>query len=138
LLSVANNTSNSFGGGQRPDSTGITSGRDHADTTALLAQYFAPASFSQPAAFTFGNVSRTLPDVFGPGTNNVDLSLFWSTSLAERLRFQLRFEAFNAFNRTEFGTPNSTFGSAAFGTIGGVAGAPNPARQLQIAAKITF
>jgi len=44
----------------------------------------------------------------GPGINNVDLSLQKSFSFTERSRLELRVDAFNAFNHTQFSGVNST------------------------------
>ncbi len=90
-----------------------------------LTQYFNTAAFGVPAAGTAGNAPR---DVFrGPGTNNFDMSIFKNIPLFhERARFQLRFEAYNAFNHTQFSGVNTsaTFNTAtgqqtnaAFGTV---------------------
>jgi hypothetical protein len=67
--------------------------------------------------------------------NNFDLSLFKYFSLAERVRAQFRFEAFNAFNRVQFSGPNTQTGSPSFGVITAQSNTP---RQLQLALKILF
>lgn len=94
--------------------------------------------FTQPAPFGFGNVGRTLPDVRAPGINNLDLSLFKSFTIHERLKAQFRGEFFNAWNRTEFGVPTTSQGTAQFGVISGVSYESNPARQAQVALKLVF
>jgi hypothetical protein len=50
----------------------------------------------------------------GPGLQQWDMSLFKNVSIREKARFQLRLEAYNAFNHTEWGSFNSsiTFNSA--------------------------
>jgi hypothetical protein len=50
----------------------------------------------------------------GPGLENFDMSLFKNVSIKERARIQLRLEAFNAINHTEWGAFNTaiTFNSA--------------------------
>lgn len=40
-----------------------------------LNRYFDISQFTIPAPFTFGNMSRTLPDVSSPGRRNYDLAL---------------------------------------------------------------
>jgi hypothetical protein len=40
----------------------------------------------------------------GPGLENWDMSLFKNVSIKERAHIQLRLEAYNAFNHTEWGT----------------------------------
>jgi hypothetical protein len=44
----------------------------------------------------------------GPGINNWDVSLQKSFAVKERLRFQFRVDAFNAFNHTQFSGINNT------------------------------
>ncbi|HWD00557.1 MAG TPA: TonB-dependent receptor, partial [Candidatus Sulfopaludibacter sp.] len=92
--------------------------------SARLNRYFDTTVFSQPAPFTFGNTARTLPDVRGPGQQDIDLSLFKNFQPLERLTVQFRAEAFNLLNQVVFGMPNATLSNAAFGTITGVANSP--------------
>jgi hypothetical protein len=90
----------------------------------------------------------------GPGLENWDMSLFKNVSIKEgRARIQLRLEAFNAFNHTEWGSfvSSITFNSAgkianlptqlggtggrfAFGALNSI----RAARIVQIGAKIYF
>lgn len=80
-----------------------------------LTRYFRTDVFAVPAAGTFGNAPR---DVFrGPGINNFDMSIFKNIPVfKERARFQLRFEAYNLFNHTQFSGVNT---SATFNTTTG-------------------
>lgn len=132
LTTQANNT-NSYGGGSRPNSTGVSAALS-GSVVDRLDRYFNTAAFTQPAPFTFGNVSRTLPDVRGPALINFDLSLLKNIAITERVKAQLRGEAFNAFNNTNFGLPGTTFGAPGFGQITS-AGA---ARIIQVALKLNF
>jgi hypothetical protein len=100
-----------------------------------LGLYFNTSVFSQPAPFTFGNTGRTLPDVRGPGVNNFDFSVFKDFKLVERVALQFRAEAFNLFNRVQFGFPNQSLSSGQFGVISSAANSP---RQLQFALKVLF
>lgn len=131
---TAQNTSNSLGGGERPNSTGRSaelSGR----IQDRLGKFFDTSQFTQPAPFTFGNVARTLPDVRGPRTTGLDLSLFKNFSLTEALRLQLRGEAFNLTNSPVFGLPGTVLGTANFGVITSQANSP---RQIQLALRLDF
>jgi hypothetical protein len=58
-----------------------------------------------------------LPDVRTQGRNSWDLSLFKTIGLVERVKLQVRIESFNAFNRPEYDSPDTTFGGPAFGTV---------------------
>ncbi len=70
-----------------------------------LTRYFRPDVFAMPALGTFGNAPRDV--VRGPGINNFDLSATKSIPIREKYRFQLRFEAYNAFNHTQFSSMNT-------------------------------
>jgi hypothetical protein len=100
-----------------------------------LTRAFDTSAFAVPAAFTFGNSSRTAPDMRTHGIANYDLSLFKSWQLREYLKLQFRMESFNAFNRVQFGPPGTQAGSTAFGVINTQFNIP---RQLQFAAKLIF
>ncbi len=133
-LGTSANQTNSFGGGSRPNNNG-TSAALSGDVESRLNRYFDTSVFSQPPAFTFGNVARMLPDVRAPGLVNFDFSVFKNTRIAERYLVQLRGEAFNALNHPNFGGPSTTFGiNNGFGSIGGT----GPARLMQLALKIQF
>jgi len=132
LTTQVNNT-NSYGGGSRPNSTGVSAALSGA-VVDRLGRYFNTSAFTQPDPYTFGNVGRTLPDVRGPASINFDLSILKNIPITERLKAQLRGEAFNAFNNTNFGLPGTALGSPGFGQITS-AGA---ARIIQVALKLNF
>ncbi len=102
-----------------------------------LNGYLSASAFGRPLPYTLGNAPRTLVSVRGPGISNADLSLFKELHLtADGPRyFQIRAEAFNATNTPRFGNPNMTWGSTAFGLIGGQANGP---RAMQLALKFYF
>jgi hypothetical protein len=95
-------------------------------SSGATAQWINPAAFASPADGTFGNMRRN--QLYGPGFSDVDISLFKTTAITERVRLQLRAEVFNTLNHNNFAPPNSTFGSGGFGqlddTIGDYWGAP--------------
>jgi hypothetical protein len=82
-------------------------------------QYFTPSPYvlqssgpqnsfgpyARPMVGTFGNLGRDT--LFQPGLWNADLSLAKNFNLTERVRFQLRAEAYNAFNHVNLGGPDS-------------------------------
>ena len=70
-----------------------------------------------------------------PGSRNWDLSLFKDFALRERLKLQFRSEAFNAFNRVRFGSPNTSVVSNQFGQISSQANSP---RQIQFGLKLIW
>jgi len=118
-------------GGARPDLIAPASANCGG---ANLANCITTSSFAIPAPYNYGNAGRNI--LRGPGLVLTDLSLFKNIPLAtERVRLQLRGEAFNVFNTPSFSNPNSTFGTATFGSIGSTL---MPNRQVQVAAKIIF
>lgn len=121
-------------GGNRPN---VVPGVSDQVETPTLAKWFNTAAFSQPPPFTFGNVSRTLPDILSDGMFDLDLSLFKNFAIRERLNLQFRAEAFNLTNTPTFDTPGRTLGSATFGVVTATAFNPQP-RQFQFALKLVF
>jgi hypothetical protein len=55
----------------------------------------------------------------GNNINNLDLILAKNTRIGERMNLELRFEAFNAMNHTQFTTVDLNLGSAATCTVAG-------------------
>lgn len=115
----------------RPSSTGVSAKLDN----PTAARWFDTSQFLTPPLFTYGNVGRVLPDVRTAGLVQLDCGLQKYVSFGERVRLQLRGEAFNATNRVNLGPPNTTFTSAAFGTINSTS---TPARVIQLGAKVVF
>ena len=64
------NTSNSFGGGLRPNVVAGCDKNISGSTVSKLAKYFNAACFTLPDVFTFGNESRTDNTIRSPGINN--------------------------------------------------------------------
>ncbi len=121
-------------GGNRPNAVPGVSDKVAEPT---LAKWFNTAAFSQPAAFTYGNVSRTLPDVLSDAMFNLDVSLFRNVRLGERSSLQIRAEAFNVSNTPTFDIPGRTLGSATFGVVTATAFNPQP-RQVQFGLRLVF
>jgi hypothetical protein len=134
--------SNSFGGSSRMVSTG-KSAKLSGKAQTRLNQWFDTSQFRQPEPFTFGNLSRSLPDVRGPGVNNFDFALFKNTTFGkeDRLGVSFRTEFFNLFNRTQFGAPDTGCcrppigNNSRFGEISSTANFP---RLVQFALRFVF
>jgi hypothetical protein len=124
----------------RPDSTGVSAALPSGEQS--VARWFRSDVFVNPVPFTFGNVGRTLPDVRGPGTTNVDFSLIKNTRITEKFRLQFRAEAFNALNHANYRLPNTTFTPDAQGRNAnpnfGVITAARDARIVQLGLKLLF
>jgi hypothetical protein len=87
-----------------------------------------PTDPSQP----FGNAPRN--SVRGPAFWQIDFAASKQVHLGGQSRLELRVEAFNLLNRTNFRAPNGNRSAAAFGTI---TGTYDP-RQMQLVVKLTW
>ena len=74
---------------------------------ATPAEWINPAAFATPAAGTFGDALRDVARA--PGLWQADVGLSKRIALKERYQLQFRAEAFNIFNRAQFGAPNRGF-----------------------------
>lgn len=107
-----------------------------------MLQYFNTGVFGIPAIGTYGNAPRDV--VRGPGINNFDMSIFKNIPIYhERVKGQLRFEAYNTFNHTQFSSMNTTAQfnpttGAQVNTAFGNLTAARTARIGQIAFRVTF
>jgi hypothetical protein len=87
---------------------------------------------------TFGTCS--VGNIRGPWTKNLDMSLQKEVAIGERRSFQLRLDAFNAFNHpiwTFSGGPAGGSFDSASGQLGQITGSQG-ARQVQLALKFLF
>jgi len=133
-IGLAVNTTNSFGGGQRPNRTGENASLE-GSAQERLGRWFNTAAFATPPSFTFGNSSRTLPDARSHGIANYDFTAFKNTQITERFGIQFRAEIFNLFNRARFGYPGTALGNPQFGVI---SGQYNDPRLVQFALRFLF
>ncbi|HYM09419.1 MAG TPA: carboxypeptidase regulatory-like domain-containing protein [Bryobacterales bacterium] len=112
----------------RPDIIGdYKSGRSFPDA------YLSPAAFARPATHVEGNAARG--SVEQPGINNWDLGIVKNTRVRERFNAQFRWEMFNAWNHTQFGTATLSLASANFGKIGGTLVGP---RRMQFGLRLIY
>lgn len=122
----------------RPNSTGRSAKLDRRSS----ANWFDTSQFVNPPNYTYGNVSRTLPDVRTPGTVNWDLSCVKNVRWSERFNLQFRAESFNFMNHVNLKAPDVTFvpgadGKNRSGSFGIITGSRD-ARVIQFALKLTF
>jgi hypothetical protein len=95
--------------------------------------WFSPAAFAQPAPGIPGNSGRNI--IRGPGSEILNLSVIKNVQMIDRVRLQMRLEAFNALNHANYGVPgHSTATPSSLGIITGAL----PSRVLQIGGKIVF
>ncbi|MEO8049369.1 MAG: TonB-dependent receptor [Acidobacteriota bacterium] len=109
--------------------------------------YFNPAAFVNPQQVRntkgtlitlFGNSARRVAR--GPGSSNLDFSMFKNFRPTERLNVQFRAEAFNLSNTPTFTLPSAsnsalTIGNPGFGRL---ASSSATGRQLQFGLKLSF
>jgi hypothetical protein len=107
--------------------------------------WFNPAAFVLQPAGTFGNTGRG--DFIGPNLRTVDLSLVKDsalTALGSGGRLEIRIEAFNVFNRANFGPPTliAFTGTAdneqPLASFGRVRNTVTSARQIQLGVRLRF
>jgi hypothetical protein len=103
--------------------------------TGSTSTYFNTGCFTNPSDFSFGNESRLDNQLRGPGVANWDMSLYKDIQITEKATFQFRVEAFNTFNRVQFGNPNTSIGST---TAGWITTQLNNPRLLQISGQFRF
>ncbi len=126
------NTSN-----QRPD---VVAGVPMYPATKTVDRWLNPAAFAVPPAGRWGNAGRHIAR--GPGLVQVDLALHRKFNLTERSHLAFRAEAFNLFNRAQFGDPSSNISTLA--TFGQIRSPLNrtigtgTSRQIQLALRLNF
>ncbi len=140
---VSSNTCNSFGGCGRPDLVGDP-GSGPSNFDPGRDTWFNTAAFAHPqdAGDPFRDGTAGFGILEGPYVTHVDLNVSKEMVITERMSFAISIEMTNMFNRTNFGSPNTTQGNPGFGTIGGTcsafcsqAGGP---RQMQFGGKFMW
>ena len=137
LSTSLNGTGNNAAGSARPDLIGNP---NLPASQRGPAHWFNTAAFAEPPTFTDaggpyqipGNEGRNV--ISGPPLNDWDASLQKVTSLTEKQRITIRADMFNLTNHPNFDLPNTTFGTASFGSI---TSARDP-RIIQFALRYSF
>jgi hypothetical protein len=133
----------SLGPGIGFDRASLAPGRTHED--AVLGspdQYFDPTAFVLPPAGFLGQLGRGT--FIGPDLRILDLALLKAFPVRERAQIQFRAEAFNLFNRANFGPPQLTvFAGAAdnerpLSSFGRIRGTITSSRQIQLGLRVSF
>ncbi len=136
---VDNNAStNTISGGTYATRPNYVSGQSYLmskPTVGVAGQWVNPAAWQEPAGGFVGSTKRNM--LYGPGVQNFDMSIDKNFNMPfnEHHKFQIRFDAFNALNHTNFGTPVNDWKNSAGGKITSSALSP---RQLQLGARYTF
>jgi len=115
--------------------------------------WFNPNAFINPADYTYGNVPRKMSDLRAPGFGNMDLTLFKTTHITERVAFEFRIEAYNALNHPNLPAPSTSFsagspadannptlegGHNTSATFGYITSGATSQRNIQLGGKIIF
>jgi hypothetical protein len=107
-----------------------------------VKEYFNTAAFVPATIGTFGNIGRN--GLRGPGYADVDTSVFKNMFTGDRVSAQFQAEAFNTFNRVNFGNPTNSadantapVNSVSSGTYGQITSANSP-RVFQFGLKLLF
>jgi len=124
------------GSSQRPDYAGNPNNKP-----CLVGTYFNTCAFTDPAQGSFGSVNRNT--VAGPGTEDVDFSLFKLFTLTERFNLEFRSEFFNILNHYNPlfapAAASATVGATVRDTPGfGFLTAAQAPRQIQFSLKLSY
>ncbi len=142
-----NQTGGLTGGHIRPDyipGSPILTSHNHNIPAKESPMWYNPGAFAQPANGSFGNFARN--SIYGPGVDNWNISLFKNLIFNENVRVQLRFEAYNIFNHTQWAnvnnglsavSPGTQFTGQYAGSSGQITSARDP-RELQLGGKFYF
>ena len=116
-----------------PDSNVDRSCSSTTDCPAAV-RWFNPAAFQAVVSGNFGNERRN--QLRGPDYQSLDFTLQRSVSFSKRVGAVLRWDVFNALNRTNFGLPNRNLTDTAnVGTITSLGGDP---RLMQLSIRLNF
>jgi len=96
---------------------------------------FNPSLFPEENLGQLGNAKRR--DFYGPGIENFDLALVKKSRLREGLWLELRVEAFNAFNHSQYYGPAAVDGQREDPNFGSILSAAPP-RLAQLSVKLSF
>jgi hypothetical protein len=106
--------------------------------TACFSVPNAAVSTNPQARWQLGNAPRVDPDLRGHYMHNWNFAVTKMTPLHGRVNLTLRAEAFNLFNRTQFGMPNTQVTTAAQSNLGRITTQSNQPRLIQLAFRLTF
>jgi Carboxypeptidase regulatory-like domain len=99
---------------------------------AVTAEWFNIGAFVANPAGTDGTAGRDILD--GPGIHTVDLGIFRTFKIRERMSLEFRAESTNALNLVSLSNPTSALNSNLFGTIRSA----NDMRQVQLGLRLAF
>ncbi len=124
------------GSSQRPDYAGNPNSKP-----CVPGTYFNTCAFADPPLGSFGTVNRNT--IRGPGTEDLDFSLFKRLDITERFHLEFRSEFFNILNHYNPlfapAAASATVGATVRDTPGfGFVTAAQPPRQIQFSLKLSY
>lgn len=131
-------STNTIAGGTFSTRPNYVSGQSFLMSTPTVGdsgQWVNKSAWQQPGPGLLGSSSRNM--LYGPGVQNFDMSIDKNFNMPfnEHHQFQIRLDAFNALNHTDFNTPVNDLKNGSGGKITSSALSP---RQLQLGARYTF
>ena len=97
-------------------------------------QYLNTQFIKQPAPYTYGTAAANVAQIRGLWGRSENIALQKNWTVKERVRFQLRAEALNGFNRHTLGGISTNPNSTTFGDVTSVSGN----RTMQLGTRIDF
>jgi hypothetical protein len=97
-------------------------------------QYLNTQFIKQPAPYTYGTAAANVAQIRGLWGRSENIALQKNWMVKERVRFQLRAEALNGFNRHTLGGISTNPNSTTFGDVTSVSGN----RTMQLGTRIDF
>jgi len=120
LSTSLNGTGNNAAGSARPD---LIANPNLPASQRGPARWFNTAAFASPPTFTDASGTFQIPGsegrnvISGPPLKFWDISMQKAASVTENQKLAFRAEFFNLLNQPNFNLPNTTFGTANFGSI---------------------
>jgi len=96
------------------------------------AEWFNTAAVTFPTPLTGGDAGSN--SISAPGNSTLDAALFKTFRMTERFNLEFRMEAFNAFNKTQLGLPDTNLQDSTFGMITSSSGQ----RSVQFSLRLHF
>ncbi len=124
--------------------SGTTPGQAGSTAPANLWYRFDAASFSLPPVNSLGIGNEQPTVTYGPGVENVDLTVYKQFRILEGKLLEFRFEAYNALNHFNPSNPNTSLslnysnGANTNSSFGTITSAALPARHGVMSVRFTF
>ena len=123
-------------GASRPNYVAGCNPKVSGKPSSKLNGWFNSACYTAPGPFEFGNEPRVDPNLRSQGIDSTDFSAAKDITFHERYKLDFRVEAFNLFNWTQFGAPNTQADNP--GSFGHVYGQANQPRLIQFSSRFVF